>query len=361
MLDDTQRASLLEAFLRAFPNARALAGSVWIRTAMRLEDEVDLQGPRKIVFAEVLRIATDQGWLEALVRAALAEAPRAQPLQQAALGLGISPQPAVVSAPPAPVGAHSAELERLVRERAPPMLMRDFTARLAAASRAVCWVGLGGAHLSNDRAQFGTGVLVGSDLMLTNQHVIAEIQARSVEAASVCCQFDRLGDGQSSAEVRLAENWCLDSSPPAQSDAFLQGPPPTRDELDYALVRLERPVGTDPAADGSQRGWVEVAADPPPFEARDVILVVQHPAEIRDGQEGIQRITFGTVLGFEAEGLRLRHDANTTAGSSGSPAFTFDLRCAALHHAGRKDINLAIPLRPIFKRMRERGVAAFWS
>ncbi|HEY8614094.1 MAG TPA: hypothetical protein VIL69_22770, partial [Roseomonas sp.] len=89
---------------------------------------------------------------------------------------------------------------------------------------------------------------------------------------------------------------------------------------------------------------------------------------------GAQRIALGTVLGFDLGGLRLRHDAGTTPGSSGSPGFTADLQCAALHHgsepirdssgmrvAERRSFNQGIPLRPILRRMRGRGVPSFWE
>ena len=352
-LDDAKRAGLLRALLDSFTDARALSAALWLRTGLKLQEEVDLRGATKPVFTEVLQRAVNQGWLEALIRAALEDAPQSQPMKDMAAALGLAPLP-----PPPPslplLAATSPVLQRLIRQRAPPVVLADFATRLVEASRAVCWIGLGRTGRPNAETQFGTGFLVGPDLLLTNHHVISPLLEQQVERSAVCCWFDKLGAGAAGAEVELAEAWCLAASPPAAIELGTGGTGPTIAAMDFALVRLAEPVGSAEAPGGGQRGWLRLAAEPPPFETRDFVIVLQHPAEIADSEEGAQRIALGTVLGFDAEGLRLRHDAGTTAGSSGSPCFTFDLRCAAMHQGGMAVGNQALPLRRIAKQLRER-------
>jgi len=45
------------------------------------------------------------------------------------------------------------------------------------------------------------------------------------------------------------------------------------------------------------------------------------------------QLTVGTIKEFNAACTRVRYDANSKAGSSGSPCFDGDLRLVALHHA----------------------------
>jgi V8-like Glu-specific endopeptidase len=60
-------------------------------------------------------------------------------------------------------------------------------------------------------------------------------------------------------------------------------------------------------------------------------------------------ISMGRVLDHAANGVRLRHDAYTLGGSSGSPVFDANFQLVALHHAGDPaagpaQYNQAIPM-----------------
>ncbi|WP_207538746.1 trypsin-like peptidase domain-containing protein [Sabulicella rubraurantiaca] len=363
-LDDAQRPMVLDA-LKTVGDARALADAVWLRTGLRLDDEMELAGGRNRVFTEAIQIAESQGWLEGMLRAAMARAPQSVPLRNAAEALGLVPLRTDAAIPDRPVAADDAALQALIARRRPPMLMARFAERLQAVSRAVCWIGMrdGG---GDPNPQWGSGFLVAPDLILTNQHVVAPLLNAQAEPGAVLCRFDRLSVGAPEGEaVGLAESWKLAVSPPAPSDATHGAREAEADELDFALVRLERPL-TRPA--------LQVAAEPAPLVAEDFVFVVQHPAETLDVEEGAQRIAVGRVLGFEAEALRVRHDASATPGSSGSPALTADLQPAAIHQGTQplraadgslvarvRGYNRAIPLRPVLKRLRESGAPAFWG
>jgi hypothetical protein len=369
-LDDARRAELLSALLGAFPEAADLAGAVWVSTGLQLRDEIALIGGKKTVFTAALQLAEGQGWLEALIRAGLKAAPMAAPLARVAVALDLAPllPPQTV---PHGVASGQGGLEEIIRKRRPPVLMSLFTERLTLLSRAVCWIGL--PELGREDAQFGSGFLVGPDLVLTNHHVIGRVLRGEVAEGDVRCRFDHLDAEAGGVALGLAAGWHLDSALPAPGDGVAGGRAPEPDELDYALIRLERPVGTEEAG-GGPRGWLRLSAEPPPLVTEDLIFVVQQPAKVMDLQDGAQRIALGLVLGFSPDGLRVRHDAGTTAGSSGAPALTADLQPAALHHASqplrdasgvrvapRPAYNQAVPLRPILRRMRERNVAPFWE
>ena len=73
------------------------------------------------------------------------------------------------------------------------------------------------------------------------------------------------------------------------------------------------------------------------------------------------------ALDLVGGGRRLRHDANTLPGSSGSPCFSVALDFVALHHAGgdarygKADYNQAIPTAKIIERLTRKGIAPFWK
>lgn len=304
-------------------------------------------------------------------------APLAKPLKEFAASAGLVPLPPAPSTPPPLAAPTDGALQEIIRKRQPPFLMNLFTERLQAISRAVCWIGLRDDREKNP--QLGSGFLVGPALMLTNWHVMERIARGEMERSAAVCRFDRLTSRSdaSGSSADLADDWCLDSASPAPADAQTDGREAEKDELDYALVRLDSEIGCGPcSADGPgrERGWLRVAAEPPPLLKDDIMFIVQHPAETMDLEEGAQRIAPGVVLGFDSRSLRVRYDTGTTPGSSGSPVLTADLQVAALHQgseplmnshgqrvAHQRTYNRGIPLRPILKRMRAKGVPQFWE
>jgi hypothetical protein len=227
--------------------------------------------------------------------------------------------------------------------------------RLPILQSQVCFVELPG-------GRGGTGFLVGTDFVLTNQHVIAPILSGSVRPQDVRCRFDyrQAIDGTALSlgmEVELSPaRWLEDSRPPSDSDRGATLGDPAPDELDYAIVRLadsvgEVPVGgatADPQA--KPRGWIDISADVPAVAQGNQVFMLQHPAG-----EPLQ-LSIGTVKEFNLGGTRMRHTANSKNGSSGSPCLNADLQLVALHHAHDPAFppqwNQAIPFGLIQKRWR---------
>jgi hypothetical protein len=369
-MSDEERERLLKALLGAYLTSESLSSAIWIKTGVNLADDINMLAGKRTVFGQAIQLAEGQEWIEQFVRATMSGARLSVPLKEVAASLGLVPLPPPPPAPPPLATPTDGALQDFVRRRHPLLPMKSLIERMQAISRAVCWIGLRDNREENP--QIGTGFLVGPDLMLTNHHVVDRIAQGKLERGAVVCRFDRLSTqgGAGGPSVGLAEGWCVDKAPHAPSDTQAGGREPSEEELDYALVRLDSEIGRAPSgANGSERGWLRIAGEPPPLLAQDILYVVQHPAETMDLEEGTQRIAAGVVLGFDSRSLRVRYDANTTPGSSGSPAFTSDLRLAALHHGteplsdrrGQRTYNRGIPLRPILKRMRTNGVPQFWE
>ncbi|KAA0574338.1 trypsin-like peptidase domain-containing protein [Azospirillum sp. B21] len=117
----------------------------------------------------------------------------------------------------------------------------------------------------------GTGFLVGPDLVLTNYHVAQPLIERpeDVEPDDMVIQFDAVEPNAESADIvhcRLhPEGWHVDSSryhalddqPDDPGDSY-EVPDHTEfaDHLDYALLRLEKTVGsTVSRLFNRERGW----------------------------------------------------------------------------------------------------------
>jgi hypothetical protein len=222
-------------------------------------------------------------------------------------------------------------LEEIIQQNAGFMDMSTLVARLAAVEGQVCRLVIPGGG--------GTGFLVGPNLVLTNQHVIRRIAEHQASPADVRAVFDyrATADGASLArkdpiEVRLDADWHLWSRPPSQFDWDPNRGDAAPGEVDAALIRLAEPVGELPLrGDGGGtdqvRGWVDAVADPPALAAGNQVFLVQHP------RTEPLRLSIGTVSAFNGSGTRVRYDANSRDGSSGSPCFDSGLRLAALHHA----------------------------
>ncbi len=257
------------------------------------------------------------------------------------------------------------QLQRVVQELGSWINPKLFGENLSLMEGRVCRVVVGSTG--------GTGFLVAPDLVMTNYHVIAPILKNKFSVQDSYCLFDyhELADGTElpGERVRFATEWLQAKSPASASDNIVNGPDPKDNECDFAILKLvesigSRPIGPPTAdANAEDRGWVTIGDPPPPGQAGAEVLLLQHPRKKH------MRLTFGRVLGFNEKGNRLRHDANTLVGSSGSPCFNADLELIALHHAGdpdfdpehRPEYNQAVPLAPILTELKGNdGLEQFW-
>jgi hypothetical protein len=225
-------------------------------------------------------------------------------------------------------------------------------------------------------ASFGTGFLVGPDLVLTNHHVVAPLLEGDASAAGrVVVRFDyKQLEGtvvNEGVEARLAGDWLVDASPHSPVD--LQGLPkdgvPDEASLDHALLRLAEPVGDLPIPSGKDvepgakpRGWIELPRKPWAFASQQALFIIQHP----EGSPMKLALDFDAKMTVNANGTRVTYQTGTEGGSSGSPCFNQFWDLVALHHAGDPShegfysptFNEGIPINRIVERLESRGLAA---
>jgi hypothetical protein len=250
----------------------------------------------------------------------------------------------------------AATLEGLVRGTAAYADVDQFLADLASIASRVCRIEVSGGPDAQPEA-LGTGFLVGDDLVLTNQHVRAELPA---DPARFACRFDyralagSVATRAGTAEKPVTKDWLVAERDHADSDTQADGSPPSPKQLDYALLRLSAPVGryargrADEAATAADaRGHLALAANAPTLQPGDDIFVLQHPAGAP------MKLAVGRVLPG-APPYRIWHDAPTEGGTSGSPCFNQALKLVAMHHA----TDAAQPQRPAYNQAVPIGLIA---
>jgi hypothetical protein len=212
----------------------------------------------------------------------------------------------------------------------------------------------------------GTGFLVANDLLLTNWHVVRKLILGSAKPTEYVCRFDySKSNGVTSAGVtfQLADAKPLSSSPGSALELGTGTQEPTGDELDYALLRLAQSVGSTLGPTGFKRGWIPVSAKVPMPPVGSIVLVLQHPS----GDP--LKLKIGACRGPNSTGTRMKHDANTASGSSGSPCFDEQLNLIALHcagdpmydgvHGAAKE-NRGVPIGLIVAKL-DGTVPTFWT
>lgn len=266
-------------------------------------------------------------WLLDLVSAARERRPKNGDLQKIAEERGLT------ATGPRLTNPTGTPLEKLIQANAKFINPTKFHEKLPELENRVCWVDIPGGG--------GTGFLVGRDLVVTNYHVVKPIEDHLALASDVRCRFDyrQAADGtelttKKKVEVQLDPNqWLVHSKPPSQFDWDPTLGNAAADETDCALIRLAEPVGDAPVGgdtldpNAPKRGWIDISTNASPVTAGNQVFILQHPKG-----EPLQ-LAIGTVTQFNPNGTRVRYDANTKDGSSGSPCFDADLQLIALHHA----------------------------
>lgn len=268
--------------------------------------------------------------------------------------IALSAQTAGQAQPEAPTNALAPGLQRNVRPHLAKLDVQVWLGRLLEIEHRVCRVERGGDPL-------GTGFLVGPDTVLTNWHVIKDVKAEG-RLTEVGCRFDyvKLPNGLHNpgqlVPLRPDES-CLTFSSYSQAEttANPEEPPPTAEELDFALLHLGNAAGQQ-LTNGAKRGWITLPHAALPLPPDAPLLIVQHPA----GESMKLAMDTQAVIGRNSNGTRIKYRTNTERGSSGSPCFTMDWDIVALHHYGDPQwqaplFNQGVPVQLIRQRIEAQG------
>ena len=158
-------------------------------------------------------------------------------------------------------------------------------------------------------AGFGTGSLISSRLLLTNNHVLPTRQS----ARSSAIQFDYVqlpGSTLTPVVFELDEQLFFETSL----------------ALDYTLVAV-RAIASS-GHELNSRGWSPLIAKSGKTLVGELVNIVQHP-----GGE-LQKVALRENRIVDVPGNFLHYQCDTEPGSSGSPVFNDQWELSALHHAG---------------------------
>lgn len=145
----------------------------------------------------------------------------------------------------------------------------------------------------------GTGFLIAPDLMLTNNHVIADHGQAAAAEITFFYQFTLDGPVQEGMAVRPADQGLLFTDP----------------ALDISLVRLAPAPPLDHYP----------PLRPVMLEKDSRVAIIQHPGG------GVKKISFQNNLVCYADAAILQYYTSTQPGSSGAPVFDDDFNVVAIH------------------------------
>lgn len=190
----------------------------------------------------------------------------------------------------------------------------NYLAKGTLASRSVCRIQLKDAQ--SNLIGYATGFLIGPGVLITNHHVFG----KPADAANSLADFDYELDvaGAERDPVRFG----------FQPDRLFF----TNDKLDYSIVAVA-PQSQSGARALSDWGWLPLSGAPGKGDPGEYLTIVQHPG----GQTKQVCVRENKLLKYVGDFVWYMTD--TTAGSSGSPAFNRFWQVIALHHSGvpRKD------------------------
>ena len=366
MLTGKQKGILLSQILDSF-NAPDFIQLMTVRLEKDFYHYTSFNGTFKAQVLDVIQAAVREGWVSDFLLALMAERPGKDSLVSFIATFQLSHNNIYDQADNQIIDRGG--LEGLVSND--PMLDGiAFASGLLNRMRCVCRI----ETVNQDgNPLFGTGFLVGPDLVMTNYHVVEAVIKNSALMATLTFKFDYFikpdGSINTGFDVSLANNGILSHSPygpfdVAGSDNVNVDWPD--DQFDYALLRINRELGDETfginaehatVTDDNKRGWIKAATNANTFlrQGGDIIIV-QHP----DKQPIKVAIGFGKVTGCDQNDRRVRYSVNTLGGSSGSPCFNKTLQWTALHNMGDTNwlapsYNQGIPVERILQHLSRKG------
>lgn len=194
---------------------------------------------------------------------------------------------------------------------------------------------------------FGTGFLVGPNLLLTADYLLSDVLAENVPPTSVTLRFDykELVGGitvTTGTEYHLEPDWLV-----------------ARSSIGYALVRISNSPGSQPLG-GFQaesmpvlRGWLRVFPDETKREETNGMLIIYHE------MNGPLQLYYDDKVNISYDMIEkaIYYQATTPLGSGGAPCFTRDFNLVALHMGTANDGRAyGIPIKRILLDLKHQGL-----
>jgi V8-like Glu-specific endopeptidase len=149
---------------------------------------------------------------------------------------------------------------------------------------------------------YGTGFVVGDDLLMTNNHVLDSADRAMGSTFTFDYQLDVAGKLQDTTVVS------------AQADGLFH----TNPDLDYTVVQLaEVPDSAKP-----------LRLRPVRVKRDDRVAIIQHPGG------HVKKISMQNNFVAYADDRVVQYTTSTMPGSSGSPVFDEEFEVVAIHHSG---------------------------
>ena len=356
-ISGSQHEKLSAALRDAIGSSQRFKEFVKYRFDETLEDITMAQDRRELAF-ELIDYADRHGWIEELIIGARQSNPKNAKLF--AFSQEFFSTPYIANSLP-PELAKRGSLEKIIRAKNSFINVTQWREKLGAIEAQVCRVEI--RKSSGGYRALGTGFLIGTDIVITNYHVMESVIAETVAPEDIILRFDykQLGDGitvNSGKEYSLlVEDWLIDYSPyPPDEERE-----PKMDELDYAILRIDGEPGSQWVGEkGSpERGWIKLPKTDYDFVVDSPLFIVQHP------QGTPLKLAFDTesIIGLNSNKTVVKYRTNTEPGSSGSPCFNIDWELVALHHSGdplyendTPQFNAGTPLSTIVSRLKEQEI-----
>jgi endonuclease G, mitochondrial len=188
----------------------------------------------------------------------------------------------------------------------------NYLAKGIVASHPVCRIQLKDAR--SNLLGYATGFMIGPGVLMTNNHVFG----KPADAANSLADFDYELDvaGMEREPVRFG----------FEPDKLFY----TNDKLDYSVVAVA-PVSQSGARNLSDWGWLPLSGEQGKADLGEYLTIIQHPG----GQPKQICVRDNKLLKLVGDFCWYMTD--TSAGSSGSPAFNRFWQVIALHHMGVAD------------------------
>ena len=339
-LTDTTLNELQSALLSAFHSEDELRAFLQFRLDRSLDAIAAPDASLPSAAFELIRVAQAEAWLDKLVVKAREADPANADLARVAERLGL---PTLVPGDPAVIDRVAAAIQ--------PLDITTFRERLGAIEGQVCRVEVGGRVA-------GTGFLVGVDLVLTADHVLAPVHEGGMPLRDVVLRFDHKAD-RNGRTITPGTEFELERIVARSQYGEQPG------QLGYSLLGVAGHPGAQPIGDlrteasGALRRWIDVPDPPPHIGPGDGLMIVQYPR----GQPLRLIFNADAVAGLSDDGARVRYDLATEPGSAGAPCFTLDLQLVALNiglsvadPASLRRTVLGILMSAVQQDLRDQGL-----